>query len=74
MSSQVRFNGAGAGARRPTEPTTEAEFDRPLAAIPAGRTDFGRALSDGRCDLMSTNGNVSERWKGGFCVGGLAKE
>lgn len=75
MSSQVRLSGAGAGARYPTEPATEAEFDRALVAIPGGMADFDKAFSAGVCDLMSpaAAGKLSERWNDGFCAGGLKK-
>jgi hypothetical protein len=71
MSSQVRFSGAGGGARRPA--ATEAELDRALVVIPAGKTDIGKAFSVGRCDLLSPIAKESECWKEEFWVGGLAK-
>jgi len=71
LSSQVRFSGAGGGARRPA--ATEAELDRALVVIPAGKTDLDKTFSVGRCDLLSPIAE-SECWKEEFWVGGLAKE
>lgn len=67
-SSQVRFRGAGGGARSPAEPRTDVELERTLPASAEGMADLAatdEVVSVGAlCAAMSPIGNagkVSER-------------